>query len=82
MKQRVVQATSKHSIIHVIAREFGVSVEFLDRRWWEFRPQMRISIPWKTLFELSEIQRTIRAEVRHRGYSERYVHVRISGDED
>lgn len=66
---KVVQVTSKHSFIHVIAREHSANVQFLDRRWWEFRPRMRVNIPYRDLSHMVKIHRNVMTAVIERGYS-------------
>lgn len=77
MKQRVVEVTSKHSFIHVVGKEFGVNVEFLDRRWWEFRPRMKVNIPYSDLWELGRIQERVLNQVHLYGYGP-YIHIRLT----
>lgn len=76
MMKQAVEVTTKHSFIHTIARDYGVSVEFLDRRFWELRPRMRATIPVRDDKHLIKVQREVLRYVIERGYSPA-IHLRM-----
>lgn len=75
--KKVVQVTSKCSIVHVLARDFNVNVQYLDRRWWELRPRMQVNIPYKTLHEMVSIQGKVLRHFINSGYSPS-IHMRMA----
>lgn len=78
---KTVQVTSKHSFIHVIAREFKVNVKFMDRRWWELRPRMRVDIPYKSLSDMVKIQNRTLQLFSMTGYRPG-IHMKINASEN
>lgn len=66
---KAVQVTSKSSLIHVIGNQFKVNVEFLDRRWWELRPRMRVTIPVENDYQMIKVQGRVLDQIILRGYS-------------
>lgn len=65
---RAVRVTSKSAFIHTLASRFKVNVEFLDRRWWEFRPRMQVTIPVVDDHDVLNIQGKVLREIHLYGY--------------
>lgn len=77
---KAIEIVTKSSLVHVIAREFNTNVLFLDRRWWELRPRMQVTIPVKDDEHMIRVQKRVLHEVVLRGYSPG-IHMRMENVE-